>query len=123
MVGKFVPLALSPPKLAARRRHKTRHALGNDPGRTTNQRNRMCQYALEYNQLWSINTQQSVPVICHANWSEMPDSRPEKIKARGERDAFMETDFEIPTLPWPPYLGAPATSNVGRKSTQRRECC
>src|SRR5258706_5355872 len=30
-----------------------------------------------------INAQQSLPVIRHANWSEMPDFRPEKTKARG----------------------------------------
>src|SRR5258705_941538 len=114
LLGMFVPLALSPLKPAARRHHRTRHSLGNDLRRAANQRNRVCRNALKYTQLWSINTQSSVSVIRHATWSKMPDSRPEKTKARAERDAFMETNLEIPTLPWRPFLGVPATSNVGR---------
>src|SRR5258708_11866281 len=84
---------------AARRRYRMHHLLGNDPGRAANQRKWVCRHALEYTKLWRINTQPSLPVIRHANWSETPDSRPEQTRARVERDAFMQTKVEIPTLP------------------------
>src|SRR5258708_39912181 len=107
---------LSALKPVVRRRHKTRSLLGKDPRRPGNQENRVSRYVLKRNQLWRINTQQSLTVMRHANSSEVPDSRRIKTKVRGEHNAFMETDLAFPEIPWPPHRGVPARS-VERTST------
>src|SRR5258705_2703824 len=83
VVGVFVPLTLSPLKPAARRRHRTRHSRGERPGTCRKPAESGVSTRPRLHPTRRINAQQSLPVIRHANWSEMPDFRPEKTKARG----------------------------------------